>query len=394
MTPRRFPVLSVVLSAGFLLAFLVAAAATSRWVLAAAPVGFLLGFVLSKGELCGASAFSEVLLMRDRRRLFGIWTAAATSMVVFAVLDGLGLVTLCPRPLFAVAYAVGGAVFGVGMVLAGGCVSGTLYKCGIGHANSMVALLVMPFGIQAVDFGFLSGVDRALRRVVIDGRGGAPASLPSLTGVPFAVLAGAFAVGTVLFAIRARSRRQPPSGAVRRAPTEPWWRRAIMRPWKPWQAGVLVGILAAPGWLTSLEGGRDFPLCVTYGVEEVPLLLTGGSPVWIDSPSDVTEFAAGPAEAKRIYLWLLLVVGSLVLGAHAAARMSGTARFHPRPPGQLVAAAIGGFLVGVGAGLGRGCILGNGMMGAALMSFGMVLFAVAAFAANLVTTRLWVMGLR
>jgi hypothetical protein len=32
-------------------------------VLTAIPIGFLFGFFLQKGDLCGASAFSEVLLM-------------------------------------------------------------------------------------------------------------------------------------------------------------------------------------------------------------------------------------------------------------------------------------------------------------------------------------------
>jgi len=36
------------------------------WVLMAIPIGFLFGFFLQKGDLCAASAFSEILIMKDR----------------------------------------------------------------------------------------------------------------------------------------------------------------------------------------------------------------------------------------------------------------------------------------------------------------------------------------
>ena len=60
------------------------------WVLTAIPIGFLFGFFLQKGDLCGSSAFSEVLVMRDRRKIAGLWVLIAVSMVGFAVLDQLG----------------------------------------------------------------------------------------------------------------------------------------------------------------------------------------------------------------------------------------------------------------------------------------------------------------
>ena len=60
------------------------AAASGSWFLTAAPVGFLFGFFLQKGDLCGSSAMSEVLIFRDARKLAGLWVAIAISMVGFA----------------------------------------------------------------------------------------------------------------------------------------------------------------------------------------------------------------------------------------------------------------------------------------------------------------------
>ena len=47
-------------------------------VLTAIPIGFLFGFFLQKGDLCGASAFSEVLLMKDWRKIYGLWVCIVT----------------------------------------------------------------------------------------------------------------------------------------------------------------------------------------------------------------------------------------------------------------------------------------------------------------------------
>ena len=41
---------------------------TGLWVLTAIPIGFLFGFFLEKADLCGSTALSEVLLMRDWRK--------------------------------------------------------------------------------------------------------------------------------------------------------------------------------------------------------------------------------------------------------------------------------------------------------------------------------------
>lgn len=365
-------------------------------VLTALPIGFLLGYFLVMGDLCGTSAFSEILLMKDSRKLFGLFVAVAASAAGFAVLDAVGLVTLCPRPLFWASYLVGGAVFGTGMVLSGGCVSGTLFKSAMGHQNAMFALVAIPFGVQAVDFGFLSGIDRALRAHILPGPGGAPVTLSSLTGLPYAVLAIGFVALAVALGVRRFRRRRPPPGALVRKSSARAIDRMFRRPWRPWVAGLLIGLLAIPAWLSSLESGRDFPLCVTYGVEELPLLISGGDLDYVWLPDGVQDFtpAQGAAPRTRIYLWLILVVAGVLTGAHLGARWTRRVAFYRRPPGELVVALIGGFLVGVGAGLGRGCLLGNGVMGTALMSVGMILFTVTALLANWVTTRLYVIGLR
>jgi uncharacterized protein len=364
--------------------------ATGRWALAALPIGVVLGFALSRGGLCGAAAIGEVLVLRDRRKLAGFGVAVVATMVSFAVLDALGLVTLNPRQFRWASALVGGTTFGIGMALAGGCVSGTLFKCGEGHLNSLVALPAIAFGIHAVDLGFLSGLDRSLRSCVIEGASGEPLTFASLSGIPYVALVAVFVVIALAIGLRRRDRSVRPGVVVRQDPV-PVSRRWLVRSWRPWQAGLVVGLLAVPAWLTSQESGRDLALCVTYGVEEIPLLVGDHALIW--TGEDLAANEATPQRPK-VWVWLVCLVVGLVAGAHLAARLLGRAGLKRRPPGELVTAAVGGLLVGVGAGLGRGCTLGNGVTGAALMSIGMIAFAVVAAVACFVTTRIYVFGPR
>ncbi len=91
---------------------------SGAWFWTAIPVGLLFGFLLQKGDLCGSSAMSEVLLFRDARKLAGLWVAIVVSMLGFAVSERSGWVTFKPKPLLWAIWTVGGGVFAAGTLLA------------------------------------------------------------------------------------------------------------------------------------------------------------------------------------------------------------------------------------------------------------------------------------
>ncbi len=364
------------------------AAVTGTWFLTAAPVGFLFGFFLQKGDLCGSSAMSEVVVFRDARKLAGLWVAIVVSMVGFAVLEQLGLVVLTPKPLIWASVLIGGAIFGAGTVLAGGCISGCLYKAGAGNLNSMAALIGMPLGIAMVEHGPLNPAHLWLKGQVIPAAGGGPVTLSTLTGLPFWLLALLFAVATAAVAWRSRRRHGPgrdaPGGGG-----PPFLARA----WRPWQAGFAIGLLAVPGFLSAVASGRTYPLGVTHGVLHAYALVTDTVEVSTGRPAPAPAAAAAPAApTRKVSGWLILVVLSMVPGAWAAARMSGQAKLLPKPPEEVVLAFAGGILVGAGAALATGCVVGNILSGWALMSVGMVLFGVVTLLANWAVAALYLMG--
>jgi uncharacterized membrane protein YedE/YeeE len=386
------------LAGGFLAVVLaaitVAAWVTGRWFLTAIPIGALFGFFLQKGDLCGSSAFSEVVLARDGRKVWGLWVAIVVSMLGIALGDLLGWIQLNPKPFMWAGAVVGGVIFGVGMVLAGGCVSGCLYKGAAGNLNSLVALLAMPVGIGLVEYGPLNGWLVRLKQVKIPAADGGPVTLSSVTGLPFWGLALILAGATLAWALARRKRTTVAGGA---STTGSEGGVGLHRPWKAWQAGIAIGLLALPAYVSSAASGRNYPLGVTHGVLHASLLLTD-APVHhvtgVVTPAPTPADPAPPTPRKKVVWWLVLLVGSLMIGSHVAGRLSGEARLLPKPPEQILVAAAGGFLVGVGAALATGCVIGNILSGWALMSVGGLLFGITTILANWATTLLYLRGVR
>jgi uncharacterized protein len=370
---------------------LAAAIVTGRWVLSAFPVGLLFGFFLQKGDLCGASAFSEVLLMRDGRKVLGLWIGIVVSMAGFTAASLAGWVSLSPKPLLWVNDIVGGLIFGAGTVLAGGCISGCIYKSAMGNVNSIVALLTIPVGIAFVEHGPLTGWATRMKAVKTTTSGGGPVTLSSLSGLPFwswaLIMAG---LTTILVLLRRKKREAQDSKSVPPAPLAKS-SGLLTKPWKPWQAGMAIGLVVLASLFSSAAAGRNYPIGVTHGVLHIQELLTESSLVHIvGSTANSAPLSPVPG-AKKISWWLVLVVVGTFSGAFASASLAGRVRLQPKPPEQIVTALFGGFLVGAGAAMATGCVVGNIMSGWPLMSAGMFLFGLAVVLANWAMTYLFMM---
>jgi hypothetical protein len=379
---------------------MIISAKTGLWVLTAIPVGFLFGFFLEKADLCGASAFSEIILVKDWQKFLGICTVIVVSMIGFAALSALGWVKLNPKPMIWANYIVGGIAFGVGIVLAGGCVSGCLFKSGQGNLNSMAGLVGIPLGVAAVEYGPLHGVTVYLKQFIIKAPGGSSVTFSSVTGLPYWLLAAMFAVAAVAVAWGFKKKKPAHANSIKKDDM-PFFQRIMTKPWKPWQAGIAIGILACFAYLSSSASGRNYPLGVTHGVLHAQLLLTDAPLKHVyapKAPSFEVQKAIGASmanpekPAKKVSWWLILEVFALVLGAFTSAKLSNKIKFLPRPPDQTAIAFVGGILLGLGAAIAGGCVVGNIMSGVALMSVGNVIFFATVVLANWVTTWFYLMG--
>ncbi len=160
--------------AGFVIALLVLVwaidwfvASDVRLVVRAAIIvgGFAIGFVLHRSRLCLSRVVREPLMTGDGQMTKAFIMAIAIGALIGSVLLQAGVIdpyVAIPARFWA-GSLVGGLIFGTGMVFAGGCASGTLWRMGEGHlklwvagfffawAGSTFAALMKKTGLTVVD---------------------------------------------------------------------------------------------------------------------------------------------------------------------------------------------------------------------------------------------------
>lgn len=105
--------------------------------------GAVLGVASQRSRICFVRAFREPFLTGDGSHARALLLALLVSSIGFAVVKFVIFerVDEFVRPTFWLGSLVGGSVFGLGMVLAGGCGGGTLWRIGEGHIKLMIALV-------------------------------------------------------------------------------------------------------------------------------------------------------------------------------------------------------------------------------------------------------------
>ena len=130
--------------------------------------GVAYGVMLQYGRFCFASASRDLFAAGVPRMAVGILIALIFFSLIQAILASTDMSTFHPAP-FGIHMLIAGSIFGVGMVLAGGCASGSLYKVGEGNMTSLLAVVVGLCLGQAV-FVDLGGVfNKLLPQSWIDG---------------------------------------------------------------------------------------------------------------------------------------------------------------------------------------------------------------------------------
>jgi uncharacterized membrane protein YedE/YeeE len=104
--------------------------------------GFALGFILHRSRFCFARVFREPFMTGEGTMTRAMILALALGIPVSSLL--LQQETLDPYlaipATFWLGSVLGGVVFGIGMVFAGGCASGSLWRMGEGHLKLWVAV--------------------------------------------------------------------------------------------------------------------------------------------------------------------------------------------------------------------------------------------------------------
>ena len=331
-------------------------------------LGLLFGAVLQRSRFCFYCIGRDFLESRDARGLLGILAALAWGTLGYHLVFGVFLIEpTAPRlppgahiaPVSWV-LAAGALTFGVGMALAGSCISAQLYRLGEGLLSAPLALLGTAVGFW---LGFLSWNTLYLNAVQE-----APTIwLPHHLGYGGSIaLQLAVLAGLGLWLWRAHRASDKPS-----ATPKAWWQER----WPTYVGGLLVASIGVAAYL------RVAPLGVTAELGSIARTVADQ---WGLLPARLEglDTLRGCATVVKAALWSAngIFVVALVLGSFAAATLAGDFRLRWPNWRESVRAFTGGVLMGWGAMVALGCTVGtllSGTMAASLSGWVFAVFCAA-----------------
>ena len=224
-------------------------------------------------------------------------------------------------PLFLVASALGGFLFGIMMYYSGGCGAGIFFKLGEKKGDAIFSIIGFIIGVYLTEKGVLSIIKTSTQSwVVYNQQPIWQGNTPLVAALSVVVLSG-----LALFFLY-RTPDNTPGGAQ-------WG-------WK--KTGIAVGVIGIIGWISAL-GAK-----MTYGMN----IMSGAI--------DMVDLT---------YTWPLMFVLGIPLGAYWVAR--NTNRKFALPKGNIISKRLlGGFGLGVSGSIAAGCTVGHGLTFAPLLGIG------------------------
>jgi uncharacterized protein len=334
-------------------------------------LGFLLGLTVYRTNYCAMGSLADIHNFGDWRR-FRAWVlAAATALIGATLLDVAGVVELKRSMYLAptfnwLGHVAGGLIFGVGMVLAGGCPTRNLARAGGGDLRAFLTLMVLGLVAFMTIAGVLAPARAALEGTTAVRLGGMPSQglgeiLAAYTGLAPAwaksVAATVLTIVALAYCLADSKFRRSPVHIV---------------------SGLAVGALVVAGWALT---GLAFDEMAARPT--APISLTYIRPVG-DTLQWLSLYTATPMPGFGV----ASVLGAL-LGAFVAALAMGRLRITTfADAGDTVRNLTGAALMGVGGVMALGCTVGQSVTGVSTLALGSLVTFAAIVAGGLLGLRL------
>jgi len=340
-------------------------------------LGLASGAIMHRSDFCLAGAIRDFFLFRHSPLFPSLILLVALNLVFIEIARLSGLITYqLPSSLYglpALTTFIGGMLFGVGMVLAGGCVVGSLYKFGAGSLSAFITIIGMILGSLVY-----VGLHPYWALLAKKTRFAEVATLPQLFDVNQTLMIAVVALGLSVMVYR-------------------WHRQGVLvRPsfvrgnLQPWIAGVLLAMITFVSFAAV-----GMPLGITTSYSKAGAFVAQlFAPAWIASqeflqtrgfsyysPLADHVLSAGPGPyLDGLSLVQFPLIGGIVLGAFFSSVQMKKFAIHWKTPGiQLFSALVGGVLLGMASRMSPACNVWHLLGGIPLLSLQSLLFFVGLF---------------
>lgn len=337
---------------------------TIGFILSGLIVGGLFGFILQRGRFCMNSAFRDMIFIKD----FTVFRAYLIALVILIigsnVLNDMGYIHLKSQSFYPLANIIGGYLFGLGMVMAGGCGSGIIYRVGEGQLAAWFAVFGFFMGIGATTQGVLNPLLKLLKNenVMVGTLG---MTLHGLIGDDPMIKWAIIAVMSIVFL-------------------------AFTLPGKPfaikkqkgfyWSVtGVLVGVMGVVAfWASEFWGSPGFARGLNFTTPTGELfftILTGSA----KAPAYFPMYSIGNFQIT----WAAVYIIGVPIGAAISAKILKEFIWKtPRDAKELLTVLAGSFMMGFGAVVAGGCNVGQALTGFATLSVASIIATIAIILGN------------
>ncbi|MCH2525055.1 MAG: YeeE/YedE family protein [Dehalococcoidia bacterium] len=331
-------------------------------------LGIMAGFTLQRSRFCFASAFRDLFLFGNSKILKGILVGLSISTIGFAI----NMYGMVPFPNFGVlpseanilpfgiSTIFAGIIFGFGMVISGGCVSGSLYRMAEGYIGSWVSIGGVLIGLGLISqswnwwwTNFISNEEKIWIPSKLDlGYGGAVVVTLSLLFIVFLFLV--WWESRVGLSMPDMKRKEEPNNTFNEK-LGSIWNTIFVRGWSPIVGGGILGGIVVLMYLSHMPWGVTGEL--TRWSNNIMTFMNMAPP----DALGLSELGgcAGRADESGFFSHTFAVTVGILPGSFIAALFSREFKLRfPQNRKRYIQALGGGVIMGYGAGLAIGCTVG------------------------------------
>lgn len=308
-------------------------------------VGILLGFVMQRTRFCLAGGFRDMYVQKSNKMFYALLVAISVQAIGLLVFTAVIGKPLDNGTFPIVGTIIGSFIFGVGIVLAGGCATGTYYRAGEGLIGSWLALVSYAIFSAITKVGLLKPVMEKL-----NAKTNVNADMATSTGIPAWIFVLALVAITGYLVVRTLRKPKPKIAIPQLKQKYTGVRHFFFeKKFHPFVAAIVVGLIALLAWPMSYSTGREGGLGITTPSSNLVQFILTGNVSLLD--------------------WGVFLVLGIFLGSYIAAK--GSREFAWRLPDKktLRNSVVGGALMGFGASVAGGCSIGNGLVATAALSW-------------------------